>query len=76
MWMITGYAEVRQFLRSPYAGNCFERGAATQGRPGFPLSLDPPDHTRIRRMLNIRAALRFRSDGAVNGVRALPVAWG
>ena len=51
MWMITTYAEAREFLRSPHTSNSFERGAAAQGQPGFLLSLDPPDHTRIRRML-------------------------
>ena len=51
MWMITGYAEVREVLGSSHVSNAFERGGSAVGQPGFLLSLDPPDHTRIRRML-------------------------
>ena len=38
-------------LSSPHTSNAFERGGSAVGQPGFLLSLDPPDHTRIRRML-------------------------
>lgn len=51
LWMITSYADVRAFLGSPHTSNSFGRGDSAIGQPGFLLSLDPPDHTRIRRML-------------------------
>jgi len=51
MWMITKYADVREVLGSPHTSNAFARGESAPAQPGFLLSLDPPDHTRIRRML-------------------------
>lgn len=51
MWLITRHADAREVLGSPHTRNSFSRGEDAPGQPGFLLSLDPPDHTRIRRML-------------------------
>jgi cytochrome P450 len=51
MWMITRHADVREVLGSRHTSNSFERSGSAIAQPGFLLSLDPPDHTRIRRML-------------------------
>ncbi|WP_245682945.1 cytochrome P450 [Archangium gephyra] len=56
-WLLTGYAEIKQFLADPR----FSSLEATQPdtarvtplplRPGNLLTMDPPDHTRIRRVV-------------------------
>ena len=56
-WLLTGYAEIKQFLADPR----FSSLAATEPdtarvtplplRPGNLLTMDPPDHTRIRRVV-------------------------
>jgi cytochrome P450 len=56
-WLLTGYAEIKQFLVDPR----FSSLAATEPdtarvtplplRPGNLLTMDPPEHTRIRRVV-------------------------
>lgn len=56
-WLLTGYAEIKQFLADPR----FSALQATEPdtarvtplplRPGNLLTMDPPDHTRIRRVV-------------------------
>ncbi|GAA3526893.1 cytochrome P450 [Amycolatopsis ultiminotia] len=50
-WLITNHEYVREVLGSPHTSNSFSSGDNGTSQPGFLLSLDPPDHTRIRRML-------------------------
>jgi cytochrome P450 len=60
-WLITGHEEIRQMLRSPAFTSNVDREGFPQmqarppmppgGRAGFFLMMDPPDHTRFRRML-------------------------
>jgi pentalenic acid synthase len=58
-WLVTGHAEARQLLASPKVSSdrrrpgfpiTSERGRAVNPNPPFVL-LDPPEHTRHRRML-------------------------
>jgi cytochrome P450 len=58
MWLITRHADVRELLTSPRTSNVLNRGDSAIGQPGFLLSLDPPDHTRIRRMLTREFSVR------------------
>ena len=66
-WMVTGYAEARTLLADPRLLKSSERafrlfegkvpGEARQGGVGQPLgwhmlNMDPPDHTRLRRLVN------------------------
>ncbi|MFG1609532.1 cytochrome P450 [Actinoplanes sp. NPDC049265] len=50
-WMITRYADVREVLSSPHLSNRMDPNEAALNRPGVLPALDPPDHTRVRRML-------------------------
>jgi nocardicin N-oxygenase len=56
-WLLTGYAEIKQFLAdtrfSSYAATAPDTGRVTPLplRPGNLLTMDPPDHSRIRRVV-------------------------
>lgn len=50
-WLVTGYAEVRELLASPSTTNSSTAWGLPPAPPGMLALLDPPDHTRIRRML-------------------------
>ena len=58
MWLITKYADARQLLSSRETSNSLGRSGSAASQPGFLLSLDPPDHTRIRRMLTGQFSMR------------------
>lgn len=58
MWLITKYADVRELLSSRETSNSLGRSGSAASQPGFLLSLDPPDHTRIRRMLTGQFSMR------------------
>jgi cytochrome P450 len=58
MWLITKYADVRELLSSRDISNSFGHRRSVSAQPGFLLSLDPPDHTRIRRMLTREFSMR------------------
>lgn len=58
MWLITKYADVRELLSSRETSNSLGRSESAASQPGFLLSLDPPDHTRIRRMLTGQFSMR------------------
>lgn len=70
-WLVTGHHQVREVLGSPKFSNNptkhhlldirFEGGAPEERRepqPGMFLSQDPPDHTRLRRMLQGQFTVR------------------
>ncbi|MGW7276178.1 cytochrome P450 [Streptomyces sp. NPDC054864] len=72
-WLITRYQDVREILASPQVSNSrHDGGGFGGGQPGFLVSMDPPDHTRIRRMLTAQftvkriQALRPRLEEIVN----------
>jgi cytochrome P450 len=50
-WMVTRYADVREVLGSPHLSNRMDPNESALNRPGVLPALDPPDHTRVRRML-------------------------
>ena len=58
MWLITKYADARELLASRDTSNSLGRSESAASQPGFLLSLDPPDHTRIRRMLTGQFSMR------------------
>ncbi|HEX6758763.1 MAG TPA: cytochrome P450, partial [Propionibacteriaceae bacterium] len=58
MWLITRYADVREFLSSRDTSNSLGHSESVAAQPGFLISLDPPDHTRIRRMLTKEFSMR------------------
>jgi cytochrome P450 len=58
MWLITKYADARELLSSRETSNSLGRSESAASQPGFLLSLDPPDHTRIRRMLTGQFSMR------------------
>jgi cytochrome P450 len=58
MWLITRYADARELLSSRDTSNSFGRSESVAAQPGFLLSLDPPDHTRIRHMLTGQFSMR------------------
>ena len=58
MWLITKYADVRELLASRDTSNSLGRVGSAAAQPGFLVSLDPPDHTRIRRMLTPQFSMR------------------
>ena len=58
MWLITKYADARELLSSRETSNSLGRSGSAASQPGFLLSLDPPDHTRIRRMLTGQFSMR------------------
>jgi cytochrome P450 len=58
MWLITKYADARELLSSRETSNSLGRSESVASQPGFLLSLDPPDHTRIRRMLTGQFSMR------------------
>ncbi|HJV13539.1 MAG TPA: cytochrome P450 [Propionibacteriaceae bacterium] len=58
MWLITKYADARELLSSRDTSNSLGRSQSAAAQPGFLASLDPPDHTRIRRMLTGQFSMR------------------
>jgi cytochrome P450 len=58
MWLITKYADARELLSSRDTSNSLGRAESAAAQPGFLVSLDPPDHTRIRRMLTGQFSMR------------------
>src|SRR5215218_8262695 len=58
MWLITKYADARELLSSRNTSNSLGRSGSAAAQPGFLVSLDPPDHTRIRRMLTGQFSMR------------------
>ena len=58
MWLITRYADARELLSSRETSNSLGRSGSAASQPGFLLSLDPPDHTRIRRTLTGQFSMR------------------
>jgi cytochrome P450 len=58
MWLITKYADARDLLSSRDTSNSLGRSQSAAAQPGFLASLDPPDHTRIRRMLTGQFSMR------------------
>ncbi|MDY7231194.1 cytochrome P450 [Hyalangium rubrum] len=56
-WLLTGYAEIKQFLADPRFSSLEATEPDTARvtplplRPGNLLTMDPPDHTRIRRVV-------------------------
>jgi len=58
MWLVTKYADVRDLLSSRDTSNSLGRSDSAAAQPGFLVSLDPPDHTRIRRMLTGQFSMR------------------
>jgi cytochrome P450 len=60
VWLITGHAEVRQVLSSPNVVKSYTAGPHSDHVPEWlvaamnqhVLSANPPDHTRLRRMVN------------------------
>ena len=58
MWLITKYADARELLSSHDTSNSLGRSESVAAQPGFLASLDPPDHTRIRRMLTGQFSMR------------------
>lgn len=69
-WLLTGYPEIKQFLADPRFSSTDATDPGTPRvtplplRRGGLLSMDPPDHTRIRRVVarafTMRAAERLR----------------
>src|SRR5215217_4049102 len=58
MWLITKYSDARELLSSRDTSNSLGHSESAAAQPGFLLSLDPPDHTRIRRMLTGQFSMR------------------
>ncbi|HEU4909972.1 MAG TPA: cytochrome P450 [Propionibacteriaceae bacterium] len=58
MWLVTKYADVRELLSSRDTSNSLGPSDSAAAQPGFLVSLDPPDHTRIRRMLTGQFSMR------------------
>lgn len=58
MWLITKYADARELLSSRDTSNSFGRSESVAAQPGFLLSLDRPEHTRIRHMLTGQFSMR------------------
>jgi len=56
--LLTKYADVRELLSSRDTSNSLGRSESAAAQPGFLVSLDPPDHTRIRRMLTGQFSMR------------------
>jgi cytochrome P450 len=60
VWLVTGYAEARQVLSSPNVVKSYTDGPHAEHVPAelvaamnqHVLSSNPPDHTRLRRMIN------------------------
>jgi cytochrome P450 len=57
VWLVTRYAEARQALADPRLSKRIARGITSGNRAGGPmshhmLSSDPPDHTRLRRIVS------------------------
>jgi len=56
-WLLTGYTEIKQFLADPRFSSLHATEPDTARvtplplRPGNLLTMDPPDHTRIRRVV-------------------------
>jgi cytochrome P450 len=91
VWVVLPYGEARAALADPrlakdpdVAGDALPPSLARvyrgsgQGLGGNMLTLDPPDHTRLRRLPGLalavpREQLRWRPSTFVRGLRALPV---
>lgn len=58
MWLITKYTDARELLSNRDTTNSLGHSESAAAQPGFLLSLDPPDHTRIRRMLTGQFSMR------------------
>ena len=58
MWLITKYSDARELLSNRDTSNSLGHSESAAAQPGFLLSLDPPDHTRIRRMLTAQFSMR------------------
>jgi len=58
MWLITKYVDVRELLSSRDTSTSLGQSDSAAAQPGFLTSLDPPDHTRIRRMLTGQFSMR------------------
>jgi cytochrome P450 len=56
-WLLTRHADVRELLASPHTSTALGPGGVI-GQPGFLVSMDPPDHTRLRRMLTREFTVR------------------
>jgi cytochrome P450 len=57
VWLVTSYAEARAALADPRLSKRIARGVTSGNRTGGPLShhmlsSDPPDHTRLRRLVS------------------------
>ncbi|MGW4209667.1 cytochrome P450 [Lentzea sp. NPDC004789] len=72
-WLVTGHHQVREILGSPkfsneperfhlldkrFQGELPEEGSRRKAEPGMFLSQDPPDHTRLRKMLQGQFTVR------------------
>jgi cytochrome P450 len=57
-WLVSGYAEVRELLAQKSVSTSFVGRGNVSAQPGFLLSLDPPDHTRLRRLLTHEFSMR------------------
>ncbi|MFG2761658.1 cytochrome P450 [Streptomyces wuyuanensis] len=58
-WFVTRYKDVREVLASPHVSSSRQDGGGLGGgQPGFLVSMDPPDHTRIRRMLTAQFTVK------------------
>jgi len=72
-WLVTGHHQVREILGSPkfsneperfhlldkrFQGELPEEGSRRRSEPGMFLSQDPPDHTRLRKMLQGQFTVR------------------
>jgi cytochrome P450 len=62
-WLVTGHAEVREVLSMHDAfsndfGNLIGSAGITEGNPGGLGFADPPDHTRLRKMLTPEFTMR------------------
>jgi cytochrome P450 len=57
-WLITKYAHARDLLSSPDTSSSLGRSKSAAAQPGFLPTLDPPDHTRIRRLLTGQFSMR------------------
>src|SRR5438309_3287619 len=58
MWLITRYADARELLSARDTSNRLGRLDSAAAQPGFLLSMDQPDHTRLRRMLTGAFSMR------------------
>ncbi|MGI8459323.1 MAG: cytochrome P450 [Propionibacteriaceae bacterium] len=57
-WLVSGYTEVKELLAQKSVSTSFVGRGNVSAQPGFLLSLDPPDHTRLRRLLTHEFSMR------------------